>query len=597
MYYAVHNISQFLSYFNILGDVMQQLAYSGYQAPQQIPQITMEPTTFFADSVIPMIPGWEHSQWMVVRDDFRVVAGEQTGAPEVLRFFERMTNRRKAKLRKQHGIPEEYLPHDDDLRLSASFDDIYEGAMCLWSYVTCWRAVYYLIGLGFLEQSFIARKTAAVVGQPKTVIYEDDKGFFIAVDDKDGNYTDINGEEHNAADEGYIIEWQYLLCFDAIRAALAKAAWQDPPEPAKRWPPVVKRREPTAHKKGNDATTSTDCDPSNASSVSHQPNPSHPSAQGGTLNAEVCEEESGPFYNTVDTNVLSTIRGKICTNIPITSTNSNVVEDSCKAPWSAETLVDLARSRHTPGLFECAGTDEDYTGAEKLDRHRLSLRLDPRAFWPLVDQHIMAMMYGETWYATKRKGNIKRFTLAHVASQWYTVEDELKKHPYYPPDPVRYFGPPEDEGKPRDHSWIFGNVSEPVSNEEMTPDIVEGSLEMENPEPVEETQGSEASPGETEENTMHILPPPSTQTMPSKRGMTANECDDLMDIIEARYPEIILKFDTLTDGSFCVKAQVADNRWSPAITNAAMWYGLPPAMKDAVEKAVRYGEAVRCSNQ
>src|SRR5579859_1132604 len=85
---------------------MQQVAYSGYQCPQQIPQIAMEPTAFFADSVIPMITGWEHSKWLVVRDDFRIITSDQTGAAEVLRLFERLTNRRAAKLRKEHGIPE-----------------------------------------------------------------------------------------------------------------------------------------------------------------------------------------------------------------------------------------------------------------------------------------------------------------------------------------------------------------------------------------------------------------------------------------------------------------------------------------------------------
>lgn len=516
---------------------MQQVAYSGYPGPQQIPQITMEPTAFFADSVIPMIPGWEHSQWLVVRDDFRVITN-QTGAAEVLRVFERLANRRKAKLRREHGIPEDYLPHDDDMRIPMSFGDICEGIMEFWAKPTCWQAVKHLKELGFLQQFVIARKTAAVVDQPLTTIYEDDTGFYIFVD-REGFYTDINGKEHDAKDEGYDIEWQYLLCFDAIRAAIAKAAWREAPEPAKRWPPIVKRRDPILPQgTGEEASSDQEQTSVAANDTTEFTSPDDAKDLG------TCCPPSGDASLTIQDSTGDEVGQEILTNFPETSAipgNSQPAappESFSNAPWCPETLIGLAGSRHTQGLFEITGDDVDYDGAESLDRRRQTLGLDPTAFWPILDQHIAAMMdpASETWYATKRDGDNLCFNLTHVANNWKAVETTLVKKPWWPLSSVPYYGPLRDYAEPRRPTILPPGAS-------IFGDIEETPVPQEAPVQDSEAQDSEVSFDDYMLRPRVPKPPGEAKKRPLQRdhGMIYGYAENLIEQLKPVYPGMSLR--------------------------------------------------------
>jgi hypothetical protein len=530
---------------------------------------------------------------------------------DVLRYMQMRTDWLIDQLRKAHGIPEDYLPAPEDLWFSASYRDIEEGIVHAQSFTTCGRCLKdkaegreppSLIERGFVERRFIARPGPAVTQRPKVTFYEDDKGIFIIVADRWGNYVDAHGEQHNATREGYdFIEWQYRYCIDAVNRALA-GPWYDPPKPLPPWKPLTRQRNPVLEQQnqGEEAHIRQD----QASSADTSKPTSLASAKEG-VQGPLPSEALPISHDTVDTKGMSTVEAKNGLNFPETSAISNVLppaEDFSAAPWCPETLIGLASSRCIPGLFECTGSDEDYEGAKKLDRLRLSLGLDPIAFWPVLDRHIAAMMdpNSETWWACRRKGKNLRFNLIHVDSQWNAVGETLTKKPWYPLDTVPYFGPledPENEDKPRDLSWIFGVAPVPDAAEsppEESPVIVEGSLESPGATiEIRDVQEDTESPGETEQNEMHQMPPPVEQwPQEAKRGMDQTEFDALCQEIWQRYPTVALEARPYADGSLAVGIEHHPGVFM-RVRNAAEWRRPPTSLQRAVKDAVAYGRATQ----
>ena len=294
-----------------------------------------------------------------------------------------------------------------------------------------------------------------------------------------------------------------------------------------------------------------------------------------------------------------------------TSEAARTAEDFCTAPWCAETLIGLAGSRHTPGLFECTGDDDiDYEGAEKLDGLRRSLGLDPTQFWRICDQHIMAMMdkASETWFATARTGGNLRFNLTHVASHWKAVDQTLSKKPWWPLDTVPYYGPPHDavifEERPRrrgpDENLFENEVPRaPRASPRETFEIetiIEGSL-GDPGDYIEEqkaAQGGSDSPGETEQP-MYPLPPSVDQWPPPQilHGMDQAEYDALCREIWQRYPTLPLEAKSFPDGSIACGIEYKPGIFM-RVRNAAQWRGRRHSnIERAVKQAVAYGRSLQ----
>ncbi len=611
--------------------MIQTMAQTGYQ--EQIPAVALFAKT--EREYANCTPHRPKARFHMIWDDFITIGDNDAANGNALRAFEWLTNQRIDEWRKEHTMPGDCLPDPEDLWLddvsTRRLAEITLRAREKSTYARCLRHPKdvngdedtelsdeddnprSLIELGFVERRFIARPGFEDMERPLVPFFEDKKGRFIIVNDEDGNYTDVYGKRHNAKEEGYIVRRQYRYCIDVVNAAIAALDWRDPPEPAKRWPPIVKRRDPVLPTQGNDAPTSTDCDPNDAQSALVEQLTSSISVQRGTEDAPI-DDATPTVQSSTDSKELSITGTENGTSLSILSADSqessailSQAEDFQHAPWCPETLIGLARSRHTKGLFEIRDDDEDYEGAEKLDGLRQSLGLSPTQFWPILDCHIAAMMdpNSKTWWATQRYGDNLRFNLTHVDKQWKPVEDTLRKKPWSPLDTVPYFGPPEDYeedvGAPRDHSWIFGNAGPPVECPEdigTAIQIVEGSLEA--PEvPIEknhDVQESTASPGETEDE-LHQLPPPVEQWPLGKRGMSEAERDRLASLIAECYPSLILEDIGYDDGSFALRMRYGDlPRQGMTIRNQAEWYKVLN-VSGAVNDAVRYGEMARCRNQ
>lgn len=537
---------------------MQTMAQMGYQ--EQIPAAALFPAQNEKKSNCTP----HHSKRFHVRfHDFVEICKGDGACADVLRYFEMQTDWLIDQLRKAHRMAEGHIPDPDDLWISSSYRDVSEGICHSQSHTTCGDRIDDLIVLGFLERRFIAR-AVDVEERPTVTFYEDRDGVFLVVDDRWGNYCDGNGEPRNAVEEGYlIIEWQYRYCIDKVNKSLA-GAFLDPPKPMKRWPPIVKRRDPVPQE-GNGATAPTDCDPSSADSASdNQRNPSQTLPQGGTSKAEVCEEESGHFHHNVDSEGMSTIHTDIGMNIPISSAisqtflgNSKEAEAYREAPWGPETLIGLARLRHRPRLFKVNGDDADHEAAEKIIGETAALGLSPQASWLRIDLHIMAMMDGPTWYAKRNRKNNLVFTLDHVARNWHTVETELKAEAWSPPDMVPYYGPSLD--REETSAYPAGYAEQDLASDPLPPEE-----DVDIPEPALVRVG----------------------------GMIPSYADNLLAKIYGQYPSLSACIEAVAPYKRVIRIEYEPDAWF-AIERPSDWNRPSEETKRLIEMAVAASQSTK----
>jgi hypothetical protein len=558
----MHKVSYFLGYFKVGGNFMQAIVQMGHQG-QQMPMATLLPAVQ-KSSCTPHIKPRFHVRFY----DFVEICQNDGPCADVLRYFEMRTDWLIDQLRKSHRMAEKYIPHADDLWFPASCREISAGICYAQSHTTCNDRLDDLINLGFIERRFIAR-AFDVTSRPTVPFYEDSEGVFIVVGDRYGNY-ESDGEHRNAVAEGYLVEWQYRYCIDKVNEVLA-GPFYDPPQPAKRWERIVKRREP--QKKG--ASVPNIYQDATDDATPKEVLVSEVCVQGGTKKTETSKNKASEGHD-------NTTRYEFATSLPEESQNFS------EAPWSPETLVGLASTRHRPGLFEVADDDDDYEAAEALIRQVASEGLTPQQAWAVIDQHIMAMMDGPTWWATKRKGKNLRFGLRHVMSQWATVAESLKKTPWSPLDTVPYVGPcEEDDESPRDHSWIFGNNGPALEDDEIVCDdeqIVESTL-------TEEDQGDEDLPDETKET--DVIIPPTQSWPPQRRGMSEAEFETLFSVIARAYPSLLnhdlMDRRVLSDGSLAVVFEYRAGCWMP-VRSMQEWQ-CDPMIRSAVRDALIFAES------
>lgn len=530
---------------------MQAMIQMGYQ--EQIPMAALFPVQNEKKSNC--TPHRPKARFHVRYYDFVEICKDDGASADVLRYFEIRTDWLIDELRRTYRMAEGHIPDAEDLWLSASYRDISDGICHAQSHTTCGGRIEGLIALDFLERRFVARATPDVEERPTVAFYEDrDGSAFIVVDDEWGNYISGNGEPRNAVCEGYVVEWQYRYCIDKVNAALA-GAFLDPPQSAKRWPPITRRRDPVQK---NSASAPTDCDPHGASDApTNDQLSSQPSAQGGTLNADVCQE-GGHFHDTVDTKDVSTIRHDIVTNVSENSAISNVAEFR-NAPWSPETLVELARARHRPGLFEVHGDDEDYEAAEKLIGETSALGLRDRYAWAAIDRHICAMMDGPTWYARERKGKTKTFGLVHVFRNWAAVAQSLEKEPWWPLDPVPYEGPPDEED--------YIDYEDPAQSLPLIDDAMDDPA------------------GEANEAQDEATEPPVEAPQPRiVTGTLQSYAESLLDHILELHPLLQAYIVNVGPRKWVVRVETPGGPVDFDRTSG--WYSPPPEVKDLIEQAV-----------
>src|SRR5690348_1099126 len=81
----------------------------------QAQEITERASKRSTASVTPMVPGY---RWHQRREDFHAICRGDWVAADALRVLENVTNKLVNKLRSKHRIPENELPHKDDLWIS-----------------------------------------------------------------------------------------------------------------------------------------------------------------------------------------------------------------------------------------------------------------------------------------------------------------------------------------------------------------------------------------------------------------------------------------------------------------------------------------------
>jgi hypothetical protein len=149
----------------------------------------------------------------------------------------------------------------------------------------------------------------------------------------------------------------------------------------------------------------------------------------------------------------STIRADFATNVPINSAISNLSEPAeqfCESPWSPETLIGLAQSRHRPDIFEIRDDDEDYEMAEKLIGLAKKAGDNATQAWQRIDCHIAWMVddSSPSWWV-KERADRSLVTLKHVANNWRSVERKIAEKNWSTMDTAPYYGPPRDFEEPR----------------------------------------------------------------------------------------------------------------------------------------------------
>ena len=170
----------------------------------------------------------------VLYADFKDICGGDVRLAHALRLAETQTDQRIATLRASFGVPEDHMPHDEDLWFAVTYRQAEALTLHAISRSTCQRilgeaeegseAMPSLIDLGFLHRRYVARPGNGLVTRPEhaMMIYRDQDGEFIVVD-ANGEYQGDDGETHSALADGYtVITRQYLYDFRAVNAAIAE---------------------------------------------------------------------------------------------------------------------------------------------------------------------------------------------------------------------------------------------------------------------------------------------------------------------------------------------------------------------------------------
>jgi hypothetical protein len=313
---------------------------------------------------------------------------------------------------------------------------------------------------------------------------------------------------------------------------------------------------------------------------------------------------------------MSMVEAKNGLNVPSGSAISQPTEppeNFTEAPWCTETLIGLARSRHTPELFECTGSDEDYEAAQWLiEETRYKEGDGAKQSWERIERHIAWMTEDNSpsWWVIGR-GQRSEVTLRHVVGydkttdkltgrNWRDVETKANEVAWYPsrrtpydPDPGAF---EELPGPIPSNTLLFADNEPALSalpvEERVAEPLVFPKITIEE---IHDVQDGAEPPGETEQQEMHALPSPVEKWPLTKRGMTMEEYNALFAIIKEEEPSITTGFRMLDDGSFALAIEWAENQWVP-VRSEAEWRS-DPLVKSAARKAAQYGEAKQCRDQ
>ena len=392
--------------------------------------------------------------------DFKAICYHKVSS-DALRAFETMTDNRIAKLRRDHRIPESHLPHEDDLWLEVGTLDLDYWTLHVRDQSTYWFCLQEeswpgraksLLELGFLRRRFVARAGRAPTAPAETAMYQDDHGYFLIVDDEQGNYTNSRGELHSAFDEGYtVLRRQYLYCIDAVNAALAKLGGLAPPTPLPPWRSIASQRtKKSAALVASETTKSTDTHSASANESARLQ-----SARLGGTKATQRDGDSFAFQN-------NTLHDPVSANSAENLLRIREIAELRNAPWTPETLLALCAALSTP-LFPVPTQLDDDTWnrdwaepAQQLIDQQCA-HMDPSRAWEIIERHVCAMISGPTWYARDRT-NMTKFSLRHVMSNWKNVESELRKEPWAPAQHIEYVGSYAQSNDAAQSSYAQGYV-------------------------------------------------------------------------------------------------------------------------------------------
>lgn len=533
-------------------------------------------------------------------DDFERIAGNDEANADALRYFEMHTDYRIANLREKHGIPKTDLPDEDDLWIDASLRAIERGTLRAQSKSTYARclldqapedAAQSLIQLGFLRRRFIARRGFDEPDVPATVRFRDDGDEFIIVMNDNGDYLGDDGAMHNAVCEGYTaVSRQYLYCIEAVNEAIAKLDWLEPPEPAPRWKPIVRRSDMRGQQRSaptGETTTS--------GSVEHALTEKQSRGPGGS------RSPGGFFQNEHN------IQGPSMSTDESHNSHPYDMESLRSAPWCVETVIGLSSAVIAIPPRDSLDDEDWHMRVEKpMQRVMDNVRLQgfsPQRAWALMDatQRYMTTPGSDSWWT--KKWNEERpkearktkspVTTENFANNFAAQYDDMTAKNWWPSETTPYDGPPMDV----EPGYEAGYVAVAAGNEEPQEasrgeEEIRGDLQA-----IEVVAGDpgDALQGEESQGVFDDLQVAVPGKVRPVRGLNAEQYAILGNYILNEYPTVAARccgFEEIAPGLFVLFIKYALDCYLD-FYNVEEYLDISPENQMLLDQAVQYAEELR----